>query len=90
MSAAFLPFARPIIDEAMIAAVADTLRSRWIASGPQVQAFETALSAYVGGRPVRALTSATGAMEVGAGDCSASVPATRSSRPPRASSPPPT
>src|SRR5207302_11276547 len=25
----FLPFARPTIDEAMIAAVADTLRSRW-------------------------------------------------------------
>jgi dTDP-4-amino-4,6-dideoxygalactose transaminase len=52
------------MDEAMIAAVADTLRSRWIASGPQVQAFEAALSAYVGGRPVRSLTSATGAMEV--------------------------
>jgi len=59
-----LPFARPVIDEAMIAAVADTLRSRWIASGPQVQAFEKALSEYVGGRPVRTFTSATGAMEV--------------------------
>ena len=64
MNAAFLPFARPVIDADMIAAVADTLRSRWIASGPQVQAFETALSAYVGGRPVRTFTSATGAMEV--------------------------
>ncbi|HEX4944671.1 MAG TPA: DegT/DnrJ/EryC1/StrS aminotransferase family protein [Usitatibacteraceae bacterium] len=61
---AFLPFARPAIDEAMIAAVGETLRSRWIASGPQVQAFESALSHYVGGRPVRSLTSATGAMEV--------------------------
>lgn len=61
---AFLPFARPVIDEAMIAAVGDTLRSRWIASGPQVAAFEGALSAYVGGRPVRSFTSATGAMEV--------------------------
>jgi dTDP-4-amino-4,6-dideoxygalactose transaminase len=48
----------------MIAAVADTLRSRWIASGPRVQAFEQALSRYVGGRPVRTLTSATAAMEV--------------------------
>ncbi|MBL0141243.1 MAG: DegT/DnrJ/EryC1/StrS aminotransferase family protein [Betaproteobacteria bacterium] len=48
----------------MIAAVGDTLRSRWIASGPRVQAFETALSDYVGGRPVRSFTSATGAMEV--------------------------
>lgn len=60
----FLPFARPVIDDEMAAAVADTLRSPWIASGPRVAEFEAALSAYVGGRPVRALTSATGAMEV--------------------------
>ncbi len=64
MSATYLPFARPVIDEDMIAAVGDTLRSRWIASGPQVQAFEGALSGYVDGRPVRTFTSATGAMEV--------------------------
>ena len=71
----YLPFARPTIDEEMIAAVGETLRSRWIASGPQVAAFERALSEYVGGRPVRTVTSATGAMqlalemlEVGPGD----------------------
>ncbi len=60
----YLPFARPAIDEAMIAAVADTLRSRWLASGPRVAAFEQALSQRFGGRPVRTLTSATAAMEV--------------------------
>jgi len=60
----FLPFARPTIDEAMIAAVSDTLRSRWIATGPRVAAFEKALSERFGGRPVRALTSATAAMQV--------------------------
>jgi dTDP-4-amino-4,6-dideoxygalactose transaminase len=60
----YLPFARPCIDESMIAGVADTFRSRWIASGPQVAAFEKALSEYVGGRPVRVMTSATGAMQV--------------------------
>jgi hypothetical protein len=60
----YLPFARPTIDEQMIAAVGETLASRWIASGPQVAAFERALSEYVGGRPVRSLTSATGAMQV--------------------------
>ena len=65
MSAAnFLPFARPTIDEAMIANVGDTLRSLWIASGPQVSRFEKNLSAYVGGRPVVTLTSATAALEV--------------------------
>src|SRR6476659_4266115 len=48
----------------MVQAVAATLRTGWIASGPQVLAFEKALSEYVGGRPVRTLTSATGAMQV--------------------------
>jgi dTDP-4-amino-4,6-dideoxygalactose transaminase len=60
----FLPFARPTIDEAMISAVGETLRSRWIASGPQVQAFEAGLSQLCGGRPVRSMTSATAAMQV--------------------------
>jgi dTDP-4-amino-4,6-dideoxygalactose transaminase len=60
----FLPFARPTIDEAMIAAVADTLRTRWIVTGPRAAAFEKELSARFSGRPVRALTSATAAMQV--------------------------
>ena len=60
----YLPFARPLVDEAMIAAVADTLRSGWIASGPRVLEFERALSERHGGRPVRVFTSATAAMEV--------------------------
>lgn len=64
MTHPYLPFARPTIDEAMVAAVADTLRSRWIATGPRVAEFEQALSAYLGGRPVRTLTSATAAMQV--------------------------
>jgi hypothetical protein len=61
---AFLPFVRPTIDEAMIAAVADTLRSRWLTSGPRTAAFEQALSQRFGGRPVRTLTSATAGMQV--------------------------
>jgi dTDP-4-amino-4,6-dideoxygalactose transaminase len=64
VSKPYLPFARPFIDEAMIAAVGDTLRSRWIASGPHVLAFEKGLSNYLGGRPVRSMTSATGAMQL--------------------------
>lgn len=64
MNAAYLPFARPTIDEAMIAGVADVLRSKWIASGPNVLAFERALADYHGGRPVRVLTSATAALEI--------------------------
>ena len=60
----FLPFTRPSIDEETIAAVGEVLRSGWITSGPRVKAFEAALSEYCGGRPVRAFSSATAAMEV--------------------------
>lgn len=60
----FLPFTRPSIDEETIAAVAEVLRSGWLTSGPQVQAFEAALSAGCGGRPVRAFSSGTAALEV--------------------------
>jgi len=59
-----LPFARPSLDEATIAGVAEVLRSGWITSGPWVQAFERRLSALCGGRPVRVVTSATAAIEV--------------------------
>jgi len=65
VSQEFLPFTRPSIDEQTIAGVAEVLRSGWITSGPQVQEFEVRLSAYFGGRPVRTLSSATGALEVG-------------------------
>jgi dTDP-4-amino-4,6-dideoxygalactose transaminase len=75
MADEFLPFTRPSIDEATIAAVGAVLRSGWITSGPKVLEFEARLSEYCGGRPVRALASATGALEIalavagiGAGD----------------------
>ncbi|HTE40032.1 MAG TPA: DegT/DnrJ/EryC1/StrS aminotransferase family protein [Steroidobacteraceae bacterium] len=55
---------RPEIDEDTIAGVADVLRSGWITSGPQVKAFEAALSKHFGGRPVRAFNSGTCTMEI--------------------------
>ena len=83
MSTGFLPFTRPSIDEATIAAVGDVLRSGWITSGPKVQAFETALSEHCGGRPVRAFNSGTATLEValrlagvGAGDTVITTPLT--------------
>ena len=60
----FLPFTRPSIDEDTIAGVAAVLRSGWITTGPQAQAFEAALSAHCGGRPVRAFNSGTATMEI--------------------------
>lgn len=71
----FLPFSKPVIDEATISAVGDVLRSGWITSGPKVQAFEAQLSEFFGGRPVRTFNSGTCTMEIalriagiGAGD----------------------
>lgn len=65
----YLPFTRPILDEETIQGVAEVLRSGWITSGSQVLALEQALSAYLDGRPVRTLTSATGALEVALQAC---------------------
>ncbi len=60
----YLKFAAPLLDDATIAGVDEVLRSGHIASGPWVQKFEAQLSAFCSGRPVRALTSATAAVEV--------------------------
>lgn len=60
----FLPFTRPDVDEATVQAVADVLRSGWLATGPKVQELEKRLSDFCGGRPVRALTSATTGLEL--------------------------
>jgi len=59
-----IPFTRPTIDEATIASVGDVLRSGWITSGPKVQEFESELSGYFGGRPVRTFANGTSTMEV--------------------------
>src|SRR5690606_38336941 len=64
-----LPFARPSLDEATIAGGADVLRSGWITSGPWVQDFERRISTLCGGRPVRAVSSATAAIEIALAIC---------------------
>jgi dTDP-4-amino-4,6-dideoxygalactose transaminase len=63
------------LGEEEFAASDAVLRSGWIASGPNVLALESELSAYFGNRPTRVLTSETAALEValqllgiGAGD----------------------
>lgn len=45
----FIPFARPDIGEAEIEAVARTLRSGWVTTGPETKAFESEFAAYLGG-----------------------------------------
>ncbi len=65
----YLPFTRPTIDEETVESVAAVLRSGWLASGPRVAELEAALGTYLGGRLVRAFTSATGALEVALQAC---------------------
>jgi dTDP-4-amino-4,6-dideoxygalactose transaminase len=71
----FLVFGSPVIGEAEIAEVVDSLRSGWIGTGPKVQRFERLLEEYVGVEHVRCLSSCTAALmlgllalEVGEGD----------------------
>ncbi len=65
----YLPFTRPTLDEETIQGVVAVLRSGWITTGPNVAELEQALSTYVGGRPVRLLTSATAALEIALQAC---------------------
>jgi dTDP-4-amino-4,6-dideoxygalactose transaminase len=64
-----LPFTRPTLDEETIQGVVEVLRSGWLATGPNVAAFEAALSKYHAGRPARVLTSATEALEIALAAC---------------------
>jgi dTDP-4-amino-4,6-dideoxygalactose transaminase len=58
----FLVFGKPVIDDAEIAEVVDSLRSAWIGTGPKVQRFERMLEEYVGVPHVRCVSSCTAAL----------------------------
>ena len=62
MRGEFLVFGKPVIDEAEIDEVVDTLRSGWIGSGPKVKRFERMLEAYVGIPHMRCVSSCTAAL----------------------------
>jgi dTDP-4-amino-4,6-dideoxygalactose transaminase len=78
----FLVFGSPLIEEAEIAEVVDSLRSGWIGTGPKVNRFERMLEQYIGATHVRCVSSCTAALilalkiiDVGPGD-EVIVPAT--------------
>jgi len=71
----FLPFGVPCLGEEEIREVVDTLRSRWIGTGPKVQRFEEEFAAYIGAKYAIAVNSCTAglflsltALQVGPGD----------------------
>ena len=75
MRSKFLPFSRPSITDADIAAVGEVLRSGWITTGPKTAEFEQKFCEYVGCQGAVALTSATAgmhlalkALDIGVGD----------------------
>jgi len=58
----FLVFGSPLIGEAEIAEVVDSLRSGWIGTGPKVQRFERMLADYIGVTECRCVSSCTAAL----------------------------
>ncbi len=60
----FLIFGSPLIGEAEIAEVVDSLRSGWIGMGPKTARFEQEFAAYIGCRHAIAVNSATAALEL--------------------------
>lgn len=54
-----LPFSRPLIGDEEINEVVDTLRSRWLTTGPKTQRFEEAFAQFVGAPAALALNSCT-------------------------------
>jgi dTDP-4-amino-4,6-dideoxygalactose transaminase len=64
MSVPFIPFARPDYSEAEFAAVAETLRSGWITTGPRTAEFEREFKHYVRAGHALAVNSCTGALHL--------------------------
>lgn len=60
----FIPYGRQTVDEDDIAAVAAALRSDFLTSGPQVEAFEVEFAAMVGARHAVAVCNATAALHL--------------------------
>lgn len=60
----FLPFSRPSMGDAELAALREVLQSGWITTGPKNQALEEAFCQLTGNRHAIAVSSATGGMHV--------------------------
>jgi dTDP-4-amino-4,6-dideoxygalactose transaminase len=61
----FLVFGKPVLEEAEITEVVESLRSGWIGTGPKVQRFERMLEEYLRVPHVRCVASCTAALMLG-------------------------
>ena len=64
MRETLLPFAMPLISDAAIAEVADSLRSGWITTGPKTQRFEEDFREYVSAGHAVAVNSCTAGLHI--------------------------
>jgi dTDP-4-amino-4,6-dideoxygalactose transaminase len=60
----FIPFHIPVIDEAEIQSVVETLKSGWLTTGPKVKRFEEDFANYLGARHAIAVNSGTAALHL--------------------------
>jgi len=60
----FLVFAQPLIEQAEMDEVLDSMRQAWIGTGPKTQQFERDFSAYIGLPHAAALNSCTAALHL--------------------------
>lgn len=59
-----IPFSPPRLDQKTVDAVADTLRSGWITTGPKTKRFEKEITAYTGADATLCVNSCTAGMEL--------------------------
>lgn len=59
-----IPYARPEVTQADIAAVTEVLRSDFLTTGPRIAAFETAFAEYIGAPYAVAVSSGTAALHL--------------------------
>ena len=59
-----IPFSPPRIDQKIIDAVTETLRSGWITTGPKTKAFEKKLTEFAGHQATLCVSSATAGLEL--------------------------
>ncbi len=60
----FLVFGAPVIEEPEIEEIIDSIRKKWIGTGPKVQQFETDFAQYKGCKHALALNSCTAALHL--------------------------
>ncbi|QGP49349.1 UDP-4-amino-4-deoxy-L-arabinose--oxoglutarate aminotransferase [Piscirickettsia salmonis] len=64
MTDSFLPFVKPLISEAAIDEVVDSIRSGWLTTGPKVKRFEEMLAEYVHAPQALTVSSATAGLHL--------------------------